>query len=179
MPKGKRGDDEDQYGTAKDFDRPLDINKVFVVRHNGGAGHGTLGDTRAGFVRLRRKGWDGLRALAGARELTDHQVLLTVALLTRSGFRPDRMGVVLGTDRELARALGMHHNRVKGLWLALEALGIGERLVTDSGERAGFRFTRQAWQWLAGEEDHPPPRQVTAVLDANPAGHGEYPDPFG
>lgn len=184
VPKAKSSDDEDKPGTAADFDRPLDVEQAFLNRQNGGAGHGTLRDNRAGFVRLRRKGWDDLRALADAGELTDHQVFMTVALLTRSGFRPDRMGVVLGTDRELARVLGMHYNRVKGLWLALESLGIGERLVTDSGDRAGWRFTRQAWQWLAGEQDYPPPRQVATALASEPSPAPErpaddFPDPFG
>jgi hypothetical protein len=166
MSPPKRQDDEGRYGTVSDFDRPLDVEAAFRGRHNGGAGHGTLGDSRKGFVRLRRRGWDDLRRLAVVDQLTDHQVMMTIALLTRAGYRQDRMGVVLGTDRELALALGMHFNRAKRLWEALEALGIGQRLVLDSGERAGWRFDRQAWQWLAGEEDHPPPRPVAAILAA-------------
>lgn len=109
-------------------------------------------------------------------------MLLAVALLTRAGYRPDRMGVVMGTDEELARALGMHYNRIKGLWLRLEGLGIGERLSLENGDRAGWRFTRQAWQWLAGEEDHPPPYQVAEALAPKaaqaPATEDEWPDPF-
>ena len=178
MPKASRkDDDEDRYGTAADFDRPFDVEQAFRSRHNGGGGRGTLNDTRAGFVRLRRRGWDGLRALADAGHLTDHQVMLAVALLTRSGYRLDHMGAVMGTDRELARALGMHHNRVKALWLRLEGLGLGERLVVDSGERAGWRFSREAWCWLAGEQDHPPPYQVTAALAPEPPA-ADWPHPF-
>lgn len=178
MPRASRTADDDEYGTAADFDRPFDVERAFRARHNGGTGRGSLNDTRGGFLRLRRRGWDGLRALADAKQLTDHQVLLAVALLTRSGWRPDHMGAVMGTDAELAKALGMHPNRVKAFWLRLESLGLGERLVVGNGERAGWRFGREAWCWLAGEEDHPAPRQVVAAL-APPPAVDDWPDPFG
>jgi hypothetical protein len=153
-------------GTAADFDRPIDVEDLFKKRHNGGAGHGTLGDTRRGFVRLRRKGWDDLMALQRVGALTHQEVVIVVSLLTRAGFRPDKMGVVLGQDGELAAAVGVHRNRILPACRAAQALGIMEPLLLPVSGRAGWRFTREAWAWLAGEEDHAPPPEAAARLPA-------------
>jgi prophage regulatory protein len=143
-----------------DPDAPLDVEQAFLRRHGDDPAQG-----RDGALPLSRPGWDGLRRLAEAGALTDHQVLMTVSLLTRAGRGGGRDGIVLGNDVEMARALGMHPNRVKGLWEALEALGLGMRLVLPKGGRAGWRFSPQAWRWLVGgDEGAAPPEQVAAVL---------------
>lgn len=168
MPKGTLDDDAlgsaKGYGTVSDFDRPLDVDDLFRKRHNGGAGHGTLGDSRRGFVRLRRKGWDDLLALQRAGALTHQDVVIVVSLLTRAGFRPDKMGVVLGQDGELAAAIGVHRNRILPACRAAQALGLLHPMRLTTGGRAGWRFTREAWLWLAGEDDQPPPPEAAARL---------------
>lgn len=169
MPKATADDDDalgsaKATGTAADFDRPVDVEDLFKKRHNGGAGHGTLGDSRRGFVRLRRKGWDDLLALQRDGALTHQDVVIVVSLLTRAGFRPEKMGVVLGQDGELAAAIGVHRNRILPACRAAQSLGIVEPLLLPVSGRAGWRFTREAWLWLAGEEDHPPPPEAAKRL---------------
>lgn len=168
-------------GTLADFDRPLDVDKAFRRRTKDSTGEGDLDDTRAGFVRLRRGGWDGLNALIAAKALTPHQALVVVGLLTRAGYRPERMGVVLGTDTELAELLGLHRNQLGPLGRELQRLDIMESLQRSDGQRAGLRFTREAWQWLVGgDKDVPAPPGAAARLDpprATPDPPPATPDP--
>jgi hypothetical protein len=168
-------------GGAADFSRPLDVEDAWKKRFNGGAGHGTLGDTRRGFVRLQRKAWDDLMALQRAGAFKHQDVVILVGLLTRSGFRPDRMGVVLGNDVELAEALGVHRNRLPSAFRAAQALDIIEPLMVGKA-KAGWRFSREAWQWLAGPSEHPAPdavrRRLSAPAGASRTAPEDWPDPF-
>ncbi|MCA1712238.1 MAG: hypothetical protein LC789_11625 [Actinobacteria bacterium] len=47
------GPGQQGVGKADDWDRPFDAARAWAGRFNGGTGHGTLGDKRVGFMRLR------------------------------------------------------------------------------------------------------------------------------
>ncbi len=168
MPKqtssGPASNGDPVWGTLEDFDRDVDPEGAYKQRHRGGSGHGSLGDERKGFVRLRRKGWDDLMALQRAGALTHQEVLIVVGMLTRAGYRTESMGAVLGGDGELAAALGVPRNRLLPACRSAQALDIIDPLLLPNNLRAGWRFTREAWLWLVGEEEHPPPPNAAARL---------------
>ena len=161
---GPDGDRGRAPAIADDLDRPVDPAEARRRRHETAAGHGSLGDERAGYVMLSRRGWDGLMALRGAGALTHQDVVVVVGMLTRAGYRPESIGAVLGADGELAAAVGVPRKRILPACRSAQALGILDPISLPNERRVGWRFTREAWLWLVGEEDYPPPQAASARL---------------
>lgn len=176
-PSGNAGTE----GTEADFDRPLDIERAYLTRLNGGTGRGSLRDSRGGYVRVQRTAWDALWRLQRAKVLTPQDLLVIVALATRAGFRSDKMGVVLGNHTELADALGVRRQALVTACRKAEDLRLVDELRLEGGQSAGWRFLPDAYFWLAGKEQRPTPPAVAARLDRldqPPLDPIRYPDPF-
>ncbi len=178
QPSGNTG----TQGTEADFDRPLDIERVYLTRLNGGTGRGSLRDSRGGYVRVQRTAWDDLWRLQRARVLTPQDLLVIVALATRAGYRPDRMGVVLGNHTDLADVLGVRRQALVTACRKAETLRLVDELRLEGGQSAGWRFLPDAYFWLAGKDQRPTPPAVAARLarlTEPPVDPFRYPDPFG
>lgn len=181
---GAADDGEPEGGSGRDYDLPVDAEAAYAGRLNKGAGRGGLRERRVGYVRLRRQAWDGLWALQRAGELSPMDLAIVVGLVTRAGYRPGRVGVVTGNLRELADALGVRQQSLRQTCRRADRLGLLDELVTDAGDRVGWRFTRDAWFWLTapGRGERPAPGPVAERLvpppgPASPATASAGPEP--
>ncbi len=174
--------------TPSSWDQPFDVDAASKGAGGESAGQGMLRDPRGGFLKLRRKALDDLWALVRQKRkpapLTHQQLVIVLWLVTQAGWRSDSAGVVLGTNAELARLLGVRWHSLSEAVEAAARLGLLEPLVRSDGEHAGYRFTRDGYGWLAADWPHqrrpaalekelawqaPPPPRALPV----------YPDPFG
>jgi hypothetical protein len=161
QPKPAR---EGTFGTEEDWDKFQDVDQAYAGRLNKNSGHGTLRDGMGGYARLRRPAWDALWRLQRAGALTPQDLSVVVALVLRAGYRPARLGVVLGNQRELSDALGVRRQAVKDACAKAEELRLVDELYLDNGKTAGWRFREDVYWWLTSTRAKPMPAALTARL---------------
>lgn len=162
--------------SADDWPKFRDVDQAYDSRFNKSSGHGTLRDGMGGYARLRRPAWEVLWRLQRAGLLTPQELMVIVAMSLRSGYRPARLGVVLGNYTELGEALGVRWQVVKAACKKAEDLRLMDELYLErNGKTAGWRFREDVYWWLNAKKAKPLPAALAARLAAL---DGPTPDPW-
>lgn len=160
----------------------LDVESLWPLKGNRGAGRGWSGEVRKGFLKISRTGLDDLMALVRTGHLELHDVTIVLWLLSAAAYRDDHPGMVLDTVKGLATRAGVRRDRFASSASRAVALGIVHRLyrrtASGSDSPAGYRFPSESYFWLTSGDGAAAPWPVQDALAEGappPVGDGEEP----